>query len=387
MGGKTNKNESKADSTIAPQHKNVFLSFLKDLASFTGDLSALTCPSFLLNGVSLLEYSTYWGDHPELVAAISEPEDPAERMVAVARWFISTLYGSYFAGCVGSSGKKPFNPILGEQFFCKWDDVNGCGEANLVCEQVSHHPPISAFYIENKKAGVYINGHFGQKSKFKGTSVQIIQPGRATVRHTKGDDTYVVSFPNLYIRSLITGNPFIEIVGPTSIECSNGYVTEFDFLGKPWFGGKYHKFIGNIYHKDEPENTLYKVDGKWMAESTITNTATGKSEIFLNTSTNPPAKYIVAPIEEQNANESRKVWEKVAEAIQRQAYGEATNYKNEVENAQRLLVKERTNKGEEFNLQLFHFVSDPVEGNTKANKACDNGAWVYNNSLDLNSSN
>ncbi|KAJ2023282.1 Oxysterol-binding protein 4 [Coemansia sp. S85] len=33
-----------------------FVSFLKDVLSFTGDLSSMTCPSFLLNGISLLEY-------------------------------------------------------------------------------------------------------------------------------------------------------------------------------------------------------------------------------------------------------------------------------------------------------------------------------------------
>ncbi|ORX94447.1 Oxysterol-binding protein [Basidiobolus meristosporus CBS 931.73] len=364
------------------------MSFLKDVTSFTGDLSALTCPSFMLNGVSLLEYSTYWGDHPQLLAAIAKPESPEERMIAVARWFISTLYGSYFAGCVGSTSKKPFNPILGEQFFCRWDDVDGSGDAHLVCEQVSHHPPISAFYIENPKAGVYLNGHFGQKSKFKGTSIQVIQPGRVTVRTTKNDESYVVTFPDLYIRSLLVGNPFIEVAGPTSIECSNGYVTEFEFLSKPWFGGKYHKFTGNIFHKDDPKNILYSIAGKWMAESTITNNVTKESELFFDATATPPAKYIVAPFQEQSEIESRRVWVKVAQAIQKQEYSLATTHKNEVENAQRALVKERNSKGEEWKQRMFYFVKDPVQENVNVkyknkSKTGDVGAWVYNKSLHL----
>ncbi|RUS27186.1 LOW QUALITY PROTEIN: hypothetical protein BC938DRAFT_483611 [Jimgerdemannia flammicorona] len=36
-----------------------FKDFLKTVVTFTGDLSALTCPTFFLNGQSLLEYS--WG--------------------------------------------------------------------------------------------------------------------------------------------------------------------------------------------------------------------------------------------------------------------------------------------------------------------------------------
>ncbi|RUP44192.1 hypothetical protein BC936DRAFT_149814 [Jimgerdemannia flammicorona] len=29
----------------------------------------------------------------------------------------------------------------------------------LITDVVSHHPPSSAFYLENKKAGVSVNGH------------------------------------------------------------------------------------------------------------------------------------------------------------------------------------------------------------------------------------
>ena len=33
-----------------------FKEFIKQVISFTGDLSSLTCPAFFLNGLSLLEY-------------------------------------------------------------------------------------------------------------------------------------------------------------------------------------------------------------------------------------------------------------------------------------------------------------------------------------------
>lgn len=77
-----------------------------------------------------------------------------ERILAICRWFISTLYGSYASRCTdGKYEKKPYNPILGEQFHCTM------GDAKCVCEQVCHHPPISAFYLEDEKAGVSLNGH------------------------------------------------------------------------------------------------------------------------------------------------------------------------------------------------------------------------------------
>ena len=37
---------------------------------------------------------------------------------------------------------KPFNPILGETFECSF------GGIPVYTEQISHHPPISAFYCK-----------------------------------------------------------------------------------------------------------------------------------------------------------------------------------------------------------------------------------------------
>jgi hypothetical protein len=42
---------------IPSEQKGAFHQFLKSLASFSGDLSSLTCPAFLLAPVSLIEYS------------------------------------------------------------------------------------------------------------------------------------------------------------------------------------------------------------------------------------------------------------------------------------------------------------------------------------------
>lgn len=42
---------------IPAEEKGAFNNFLKSLATFSGDLSSLTCPPFLLAPVSLIEYS------------------------------------------------------------------------------------------------------------------------------------------------------------------------------------------------------------------------------------------------------------------------------------------------------------------------------------------
>jgi hypothetical protein len=47
--------------------------------------------------------------------------------------------------------EKPFNPILGETFQ-GW--LNGCP---IFLEQISHHPPISAFFMQGRGYKIYGN--------------------------------------------------------------------------------------------------------------------------------------------------------------------------------------------------------------------------------------
>jgi len=97
---------------------------------------------------SHLGFSQYWGDHPQLFASISQGKTPEERLLNTTRWFISTLYGSYSSrSTTAGMEKKPYNPVLGEQYFAQWTGDTETGDTVLKSEQVSHHPPVSVYII------------------------------------------------------------------------------------------------------------------------------------------------------------------------------------------------------------------------------------------------
>jgi oxysterol-binding protein-related protein 9/10/11 len=56
-------------------------------------------------------------------------------------------------------------------FYGHWPDVRGSGEQSLVVEQVSHHPPITAYFIENKSKGLVLQGHNAQKTSFSAGAI------------------------------------------------------------------------------------------------------------------------------------------------------------------------------------------------------------------------
>ena len=51
-----------------------------------------------------------------------------------------------------------------------------------IAEQVSHHPPISAFYVTNRREGFTVASSILAKSKFYGNSTSAILEGTGKVR-------------------------------------------------------------------------------------------------------------------------------------------------------------------------------------------------------------
>ncbi|KAJ1897511.1 Oxysterol-binding protein 4 [Kickxella alabastrina] len=319
-------------------------------------------------------------------------------MKLVARWFVSTLYGSFNKRVAESNSgeKKPFNPILGEQFFASWDDAE-YGKTKFICEQVSHHPPVSAIYFENAKAGIYGSGHFSQKSKFKSTTMKVVQEGRVTLRMKNTDEVYSLSLPNLNICSILTGKPFLEMSSNTFIRSSKGYTAEFQWHTKPWLYGEYHKFDGKIYKdlaptfvQDGPgQEQLYVLKGKWVGESRAVNVRTRQEDVLFDVNAQPAAEIIIKPLDEQSELESRKVWHAVSDALARGDYDTASKEKTAIEEAQRAVRKQRADTNQKWEPSMFVWVEDAdvepaVRDSYKylypAKDSIGTGSWVYKNS-------
>ncbi|KAI8635916.1 hypothetical protein BD408DRAFT_448819 [Parasitella parasitica] len=368
-----------------PGFAGQFKDFLKTVINFTGDLSSLTCPAFFLNGLSLLEYGTYWGDHPTCFTAVTQPNDPKERMLAVTRWFMSTLWGSYASRCTnGLTEKKPYNPILGEQFNCHM------GNVKCVCEQVCHHPPISAFYLESAAEGVSLNGHCGQKSKFKGTTIKVEQVGRAVLNLSKFDEQYVIDYPDLLIRGVLTGSCYLELSGICTITSNSGATAVIEFIPKPWFGGDYHRIKGNITYNGQEYCTL---SGRWSNQSFYTKQG-NKQELLFDAEAEAMAERKTAPLDQQQEIESHRLWGPVTEALKTKNYAVANAEKTKIEDWQRQIRKDRENNlAEQFKPALFTFIKDSeasdkyskrtvsLLANMVGNPLVDEGAWTYKDSL------
>jgi len=348
---------SDAAAAVPQAQKGTWTSFVKSLASFSGDLSSMTAPPFILSPVSLTEFPAYWSERPELFAAIADGKTEAERAKAVLKWFISTLKGQYTSRneTMGSE-KKPLNPVLGELFYGSWPDKNGRGKQTIVVEQVSHHPPITAYYLSNEAKGLSLQGHNAQKTSFSSGAIIVRQVGHAVlsvIHPSASTEKYLITFPKLRIDGIWYGSPYIELTDNSYIASSTGYLATLEYKGKGYFSGKAHSFKATL---NGPDGPLDVIEGQW---DTTSHSKNSKTVAFTDV-TSPKEDVSVAALEEMNEWETRKLWQNVAKGIREGDFESASKDKSRIENEQRQRRKDELAAGTPW--ELKHFVrveSDP----------------------------
>lgn len=350
-------------------------SFLRSIASYNGDLSSLTAPPFILSPNSLLEYSQYWGTQLELLL---KPEDVINnksqkicpelvRMLAVIRWFIATLKSQYTSRTDSHhSEKKPLNPFLGEVFVAKFSDPSTdqkLGETNVIIEQVNHHSPVTGYAMQNKNADILIEGYNGVRASMGATSLNVKQYGHTVLHLKKYKEDFLLTLPPLHIEGLLTGSPMVELEQQSYIQSSSGYYAVFEYTGKGFFTGKSHAFKCRIYknysYSHNKYNALYTLAGHWNTVSYINKgyeTPTNTSQVFVNSTNLNGQDLIVKPISEQHPLESRRAWEKVAEAIRLGNMKLISREKSRIENQQRAQRKEEEANGTVWKRRWFDSV-------------------------------
>ncbi|XP_012733257.3 oxysterol-binding protein-related protein 9 isoform X2 [Fundulus heteroclitus] len=361
------------------EHKSVIMHLLSQVR-LGMDLTKVVLPTFILERRSLLEMYADFFAHPDLFVSIADQPEPRERMVQVVKWYMSAFH----AGRKGSVAKKPYNPILGEVFFCHWDLPNEKEEPspptetasdgpfpwsspNSVCfvaEQVSHHPPISAFYAECSSKKIQFNAHIWTKSKFLGMSIGVHNIGQGCVSCLEHDEHYILTFPNGYGRSILTV-PWVELGGECNISCSkSGYSATIVFHTKPFYGGKKHRVTAEIFAPND-KKSFCSIEGEWNGVM-YTKLATGENATFIDTKKLGIIKKKVRKLEDQMEYESRRLWRDVTLNLKLKDIDAATEAKHRLEEKQRAEARERKEKEQQWETRLFHE---------------DGECWVYDEPL------
>uniref|UniRef100_A0A669CB64 Oxysterol-binding protein n=1 Tax=Oreochromis niloticus TaxID=8128 RepID=A0A669CB64_ORENI len=340
--------EASQVETVSEENKGLIWSLLKQLRPGM-DLSKVVLPTFILEPRSFLDKLSDYYYHADLLSQASLEESAYGRIKQVLRWYLSGFYKK------PKGLKKPYNPILGETFRCCWlhPETNSC--TFYIAEQVSHHPPISAFYVCNRKDGFSISGSILAKSKFYGNSLSAILDGKARLLFLSRDEEYVITMPYAHCKGILYGTMTLELGGKVTIECEKTKcVAELEFKLKPFLGGSgsVNQINGKIFVGEE---VLATVDGHWDNEVFIHEKRSGQQEILWNPSPeirSSRLKRQVVQLDQQGEFESERLWQHVTSAIMDRDQVRATQEKFVLEEAQRRDSRERGDKP--WLPRLFH---------------------------------
>uniref|UniRef100_A0A8C7M8M7 Oxysterol-binding protein n=1 Tax=Oncorhynchus kisutch TaxID=8019 RepID=A0A8C7M8M7_ONCKI len=262
MSGEVNHGDKKAQcngvkkhrtSLPAPMFSRNDVSVWSILKKCIGmELSKIAMPVIFNEPLSFLQRLTEYMEHTYLIHQANAATDSMERMKCVAAFAVSAVASQW------ERTGKPFNPLLGETYELIREDLG----FRWMSEQVSHHPPVSAFHAEGLQEDFLFHGSIYPKLKFWGKSVEAEPKGIITLELPKCNEAYTWTNPTCCVHNIIVGQLWIEQYGNVEvINHKTGERCSLTFKPCGMFGKELHKVEGYIL--DKSKKKLCAIYGKW----------------------------------------------------------------------------------------------------------------------------
>jgi hypothetical protein len=235
-------------SVMVPRDEVSLWSILKHCIG--KELSKITFPVVFNEPLSFLQRMTETMEYAHYLNIADQSDDPIERMENVCA-FIVSAYSSNWLRL-----NKPFNPLLGETYEYEIEELG----IRVLLEQVSHHPPVSAWHAESNH--FVLHGTICPKLKFWGKSIEVKPEGTITLKLKSKNDVFTWKSVNCCVHNIIVGKLWFEEYGSMEVtNQTNGLKASLNFKAAGWFGKDLHRFDGFILSSDKEK--LRFIYGKW----------------------------------------------------------------------------------------------------------------------------
>jgi len=167
------------------------------------DLLTISRPAIISYHKTYLESMAREYINTKYLNKAAECTDPAERMKWVVCWLLSGI-----GRCPAEmQNNGPLNPILGETYFAEKKDGT-----KVYCEQISHHPPVSAFLIYGPNNSYKLYGTGELEAKLNGFNhVLAKRSGKVTIEFRDGTKI-VFTNPEVRIDGILMGDRRLNFI-------------------------------------------------------------------------------------------------------------------------------------------------------------------------------
>ena len=140
--------------------------------------------------------------------------------------------------------------------------------------------------------------------------------------------------------------------GASHIYSSTGFTSRIEYSGVGLFSGKKSSFVAKLYRNRKPDEPLSSAVGQWTNTYTVQNEDSQDIEIC-HANAQKENSPIVADIDQQDAWESRRAWNKVTDAVRAGKTTTIGHEKSKIERAQREMRRKERIEGREWERLFF----------------------------------
>jgi len=296
------------------------------------DLVSVSLPVYLFEPRSFLHrVSDNWAMYHQFLFKAAEEKDPVRRLALVIAFSISGLHQT--ATCL-----KPFNPILGETYEAEYRHQNPNLNAEVYVEQISHHPPITAWEMKGNNDAFYYTGQAGYLASIRGNALKGGQTGPHRVQFKDGG-VIEYELPLFWLKGVMWGERIMEYYGVVKYrDVTNGLTCELVFHPDQ------KSFIRSFFQsaktpsdtirgeiKNDNDDVLGTIEGSWLGYVDFNKGGKKKSERLWDIA----SADTVYPIPKDHVLPSDARWREDLRSLMLGREEDAQQWKEDLENKQR----------------------------------------------------
>lgn len=135
---------------------------------------------------------------------------------------------------------------------------------SYITEQTSHHPPVSAFWVDCPVKGISAYGFDQLSAKFTGTSVRVT-PGAhnlgifINLQH-RDNEEYRLTHPAASLAGMLRGSLSITVADTCYVTCPKTRIKVIlHYLEEGWLGKTQNRVLGVIFNYDPDKDNKAKI--------------------------------------------------------------------------------------------------------------------------------
>lgn len=170
---------------------------------------------------------------------------------------------------------------------------------SFLTEQTSHHPPVSAFYVECPAKGLSARGFDQLSAKFTGTSIKVT-PGEHNLGifitlHKRDDEQYQLTHPAAHLGGLLRGGLSVSVGDQCYTTCPKTRTkTILHYHEEGWLGKAQNRVEGVVFKYDPEKDDKVRIADVPEKDVLARITGNWKEKVFVSVA--PNFKVRLSPI-------------------------------------------------------------------------------------------